>query len=245
VSEATPVAPAAERGFFEKLMALYVSPTEAFRAIVARPKVLVPFLVLILLAGGFVGLWVSKADPVAFHRDQLEQSSWAQKMTPEQKEAQIQQQAKFFPLTPVFVVVGGSVFYVLTALVYLGIFRFLYGADLRFKQSLAITLWSFLAVAIVWTPLTLAVYALKGDWNLDPGSVVQANLSLLLDKATAPKWLYALATSLDLNSFWHLGLLAAGYGVASRRTLGGALPGVLAPWVVIVLIKVGFTMIMG
>ena len=244
MSEATPVAPAAERGFFDRLVGLYTSPAETFRSIVARPTALVPLLILIVLMAGFFGLWVSKADPVTFYRDQMEQSSWAQRMTPEQKEAQIQQQARFFPLTPVFVVVGGGVFYVLTALVYLGIFRFLYGADLRFKQSLAITLWTFLAVSLISMPLMVLVLYLKGDWNLDPNQVLQANLGIFLP-ATAPKWLTALASSIDLFSIWTLILLAIGYGVASRRTLGGALPGVMIPWVIYVVGKVALAALFG
>ena len=237
----TETSPAAPRGFGSTLLGLYIEPTATFRSILARPTVLVPLLALMFLTVGFTALWVNKADPVAFHREQLEQSAWAEKMTPEQKEQQVQQQAKFFRFSPAFVLVGAGIFYLLAALLYLAIFRFLYGADLTFKQSLSILLWAFLAVGLVSTPLMVAVFALKGDWNLDPNTILQANLSLVLDRATAPKWLYSLASSLDLFSFWTLGLLAAGYGAASRRTLGGALAGVAGPWLVYVLIKVGFT----
>jgi hypothetical protein len=99
--------------------------------------------------------------------------------------------------------------------------------------------WSLLAVAVVTTPLTLLVMGLKDDWNLDPRTVLQANVSLFLDRATTSKALYSLAESLDLFSFWILGLLAAGYGVANRKTTGWAVPGVVAVWAAYVLGKVG------
>jgi hypothetical protein len=240
--EASPAAPA---GFVQTLAGLYTSPTETFRSIVSRPTFLAPFLILMFLTVGFTALWMSKVDPVAFMREQIEQSPRAADMPPEQKEQVIQTQAKFFKYFAVMPAIVVPIFYLLTSLLYLAIFRFLYGADLTFKQSLAIVLWAFLAVSLVSTPLMVAVFALKGDWNLDPNSVLQANLSLILDKATAPKWLYSLLSSIDLFSFWIMALLAAGYGVASRRTMGGAFAGVAAPWIFYVLIKVGFAALMG
>ena len=126
----------------------------------------------------------------------------------------------------------------LIAAVYLFVFRFLFGGDVTFGQSAATLAWTFLAVALVTTPLTLLVLWLKDDWTLDPRTALQANVSLFLDRAATPKPLYALAESLDLFSFWMLGLMAAGYGVANRKTTGWALAGVVGVWAVYVLGKV-------
>jgi Yip1 domain len=244
LSEATPAVPAAKSGFFERLVGLYSGPTEAFRGIVPRPTVLVPFLILVVLAVGFTALWVSKVDAPAYIREQIDQTPRGAEMPAEQKARIIEMQAKFFKFTPAFVAVGVPLFYLFVAGLYLVVFRFLYGAELTYKQSLSITLWSFLAVALVSTPLLIAVFALKGDWNLDPGKALQANLSLLVP-STAPKWLNTLASSLDLFSFWNMALLAAGYGVASRRKLSGALAGVMGPWVLFVVLKVGWAALRG
>lgn len=62
-----------------------------------------------------------------------------------------------------------------------------------------------------------------------PREVLQANVSVFLDRAATPKPLYALAESLDLFSFWMMGLLAAGYGVANRKTTAWAAGGVVGP----------------
>jgi hypothetical protein len=88
--------------------------------------------------------------------------------------------------------------------------------------------------------LTLVVMGLKGDWNLNPQDVLQANLGLVLDKAETAKPLWALATSLDLFSFWMIFLLATGFAAASRKTTGSALWGVAIPWALMVAIKVGW-----
>ena len=84
---------------------------------------------------------------------------------------------------------------------------------------------------------------IKGDWNLNPQEVLQANLGLLLDKAETAKPLWALVTSLDLVSFWIMFLLAVGFGVAVKKSTGSALWGVLIPWAILVAIKVGWSAI--
>jgi hypothetical protein len=119
------------------------------------------------------------------------------------------------------------------------VFRFFYGGEVTFKQAIAIVLWTMLAVGLVSTPVLLTVMALKGDWNLDPNQVVQANLGLLLDKSTAAKPLWALLTSIDLFVLWNVFLLAVGFGVATRKPTSSALWGVVIPWLVFVGLKVG------
>jgi hypothetical protein len=100
--------------------------------------------------------------------------------------------------------------------------------------------WCFFALALVTTPLLLLVLQLKGDWNVNPQDAVQANLGLLLDKSEAAKPLWALFTSIDVFSLWLVFLLAVGFGVASRKTSGSALWGVAIPWILIILVKVGW-----
>jgi hypothetical protein len=100
--------------------------------------------------------------------------------------------------------------------------------------------WCFFAVGLVTTPLLMLVFYLKGDWNVNPQEAVQANLSLLLDKSEAARPLWALFTSIDVFSLWQVFLLAVGFGVASRKTTGSAFWGVAIPWLLIVLVKVGW-----
>jgi hypothetical protein len=119
------------------------------------------------------------------------------------------------------------------------VFRFFYSGEVTFKQALAIVVWTFLAVGLISTPVMLTVLTLKGDWNVDPNQVVQANLGLLLDKSTAAKPLWALFTSVDAFVLWMVFLLAVGFGVSCKRKTSAALWGVVIPWLVVVAIKVG------
>lgn len=231
-------------GFFQNLVDLYFSPREAFERIVRAPRVLVPLAVYALLVLGFTGVWMSKMDPREFMKTQIEESPYADRMTAEQKQQAIDQQAGFMG---VYGWVVGPVFVALMLLVVAAalmfIYRFFFAGDVTFAQSFAIVIWVFLAVSLISVPVTLAVLALKGDWNVDPNQAVMANLGLLFDKSTAAKPLWALATSIDLFVLWMVFLLAVGFGVACRKSTSSALWGVGLAWALIVLCKVGWAAI--
>jgi hypothetical protein len=223
---------------------LYFEPRAAFEKLLQRPRFYIPLALWLVLTLVFTAVWMAKVDPHAYMRTQIEESGRADKMPPEQLESTVEAQARFFP---VMAWVGPFVFLPVSLLaiaaIYLFVFRFLFGGDVTFGQSAAILGWSFVAVGLVTTPLTLLVLWLKDDWTLDPRYALQANLSLLLDKAAVAKPLYSLAESLDLFSFWILFLMAAGYGVANRKTTGWALGGVIGVWAVYVLGKAGLAAI--
>ena len=218
---------------------LYFSPREAFQTLLVRPRFWVPLAGFLALSLAFTGVWLQNVDAREYMRAQIEESGRADKIPPDQLEAMLDTQASMFPvfawLSPLVIVPIGLL---AVAGLYLFVFRFLFGGDVTFGQSAAVLAWAFLAVGMITTPLTLAVMGLKDDWNLDPRTALQANVSLFLDRATIPKPLYSLAESLDLFSFWILGLLAAGYGVANRKTTAWALGGVVGLWAVYVLGKV-------
>ena len=240
----SPVAPEKAGGFFQNLVDLYVAPRQAFERIVKSPQFVLPLIGHILLTFAFTGIWLHKMDAREFIKTQIEESGRADKIPAEQREAIIEQQAKFMPIfawaSPVFLVIG----IVVVAACLMLIYRFFYSSDVGFRQSFAIVTWEFFAVGIVTTVVIVAVLSLKGDWNLNPQEVVQANLSLFFEKSATAKPLWALLTSIDVFSLWSIFLLATGFGVASRKSTGSAIWGIVVPWVVIVLIKVGWNALM-
>jgi hypothetical protein len=241
-SSVAPAADAGGGGFFQNLIDLYFSPRDAFARIVRAPSVLVPLAAYALIVLGFTGVWMSKMNPTEFMRTQIEESPRAEQMSAEQKAQIVEQQAKFMG---VFGWVVGPVFIAIMLLAVAGgllfIYRFFYGGEVVFKQSFAIVIWTFLAVSIVSVPVTLAVLALKGDWNVDPNQAVMANLGLLLEKQTAARPLWALFTSIDVFVLWMVFLLAVGFAVACRKTTASAIWGVGIPWALFVAAKVAWS----
>ncbi len=243
-AEAPPAAP--EPGLFDVLLNLFVEPRTAFAAILKRPgRFWIPMVGSMVLNLAFTAIWTQKVDPHQFMKNQMEESGRAEKIPPDRLEAIIDQQARFMkPISFVSAVVAPPLVIVVLGALYMFIYRFFYSGEVSFTQSLAIAAWSSLVIAMVSIPILLAVYAGKGDWNLNPQSVVQANLSLLLDKESTSKPLWSLAESIDLFSAWILFLLATGYGLATRKPTSAALWGVLIPWAIYVVGKVGLAALM-
>jgi hypothetical protein len=241
VPSPAPVAPETPGGFFGNLVDVYFSPREAFARIAGKPSFLLPLVGYLVLAIGFAAVWMNRVDAREFVKTQLEESGQWDKIPGEQRESILDSAAgrmKTFGLAGPVVFTPLILLVVSAALMF--VFRFFYGSEVVFKQAFAIVTWCFFALALITTPLLFLVLQLKGDWNLNPQDVVQANLSLLLDKSTAAKPLWALLSSIDLFNLWLVVLLAVGFGVASRRSTGSALWGVAIPWLLIVLVKVGW-----
>ncbi len=241
VASSAPVPPEKPGGFFQNLIDIYFAPREAFTRIVRSPTFLLPLIGHIVLVLAFTGIWINRMDAREFMKVQLEESGQWDKIPAEQRDNIIEQQAKWMP---VFAWIGPVVFtplfILVTAAVLMFIFRFFYSGEVPFKQAFSIVTWTFFATSVVVTPLMLAVLQLKGDWNLNPQEVVQANLSLLLDKSSAAKPLWTLLGSVDIFTIWTVFLLAVGFAVASRKPTSSAIWGVAIPWILIVLCKVGW-----
>jgi hypothetical protein len=236
-----PVVPETSGGVLQDLLDVYFAPREAFERIVRHRRWLLPAVGMVVVSLVFVAIWLNRMEPREFLTTQLQESGQWEKIPAENREQVLDQQAKFIPIiTWIMAPLGAVVTLVVVAGVLLFVFRFFYAGEVGFLQALAIVAWTFFAVGLVTTPLTLAVMGLKGDWNLNPQDVLQANLGLVLDRSETAKPLWALATSLDLFSFWMIFLLATGFAVASRKTTGSALWGVAVPWALVVAIKVGW-----
>jgi Yip1 domain len=233
------VAPVEEdRGFLATLVDVFVAPGDAFRAIAARPRFVAPLVMAVGIGLLFSAVWTNWVDPVEFMRIQMEESGGADRVQPEKRAEVIETQAKFFN---VFAWIGPLVFaplmYAALAGLFLFVYRFFYGAEATYAQSLAVLAWSFAAFGLVLNPLIIIVMALKNEWNVDPHSVVQASAAALLDKSTTSKPLYAFASSLDLFSFWLIALLSIGYGAVIRKPASTAAWGIIVLWAVYVLGK--------
>jgi hypothetical protein len=236
-----PVAPQEAGGFFQNLIDVYFAPREAFTRIARAPRWLLPFIVHLAVVLAFTGIWMSRMEPREFMKAQLEESGQMDRIPADRRDEILDQQARFMPIfgwvgpivaTPIiFVVVAGALLFV---------FRFFYAGELSFRQSFTIVCWAFLAVALVTSPLILAVMGLKGNWNMNPQEALQANLALFLDKASTAKPLYSLFGSIDLFALWQVFLLTAGYAAATRRAISSAAWGVLVPWLLLVLGKMAW-----
>jgi hypothetical protein len=232
--------------FFGNLFNLYFEPAAAFAKIMVKKRILLAILLQTAIGVAFTTIWLQKVDTREFMRQQMEQNSRIQQLPTEQVERIINTQANVMRtwgrIAPL---IAPTVIDVVVALILLFVFRFFMAAEVNFSQSLATIAWSFAALGLVQTPIMLLVLFLKGDWNVDPNQIIQANPTIFFEVTAVPRWLWTLLASIDLFSIWTIFLLATGYSVAGKRPLSTGLWGIGIPWVFFVMLKVGFRLIFG
>ena len=228
------------------LFNLYFEPRDSFAKIFVRPRVWMAILLQIALGVLFTSIWLQKMNPREFMKAQMEQNSRIQQMPAEQVERIIETQARVMQtwgrIAPFFAPV---VLDLILAGLFMFIFRFFMAADVSFMQSLTTIAWSLAALALIQTPLMLVVLWLKGDWNVDPNQILQANPTIFFEIGSIPRWLWSLLSSFDLFSLWTLFLFATGHAVAAKRGLSTGLWGIGIPWMVYLFIKVCFILMFG
>ena len=232
-------------GFLSILGNLYFAPSEAFAAILKRPSVWAPLLLVMTMNAAFTAVWLQKVDGEAYMKARFAESPRARDMPAEDKARAIEGQVKFLPA---FIGIGPVILAVITlvvagALVF--VFRFFFAGEVTFRQGLSMTAWVFVALGVVTLPLSYLTLYLKDDWTLNPQEVLQANPSLFFERGDVAAPIFSLLGSLDLFSFWGIALLAVGFGLGSRKTFGSALGGVATPWLLYVLGKAALAAMFG
>jgi hypothetical protein len=233
---ASPAVPS-QPSFVSILGNLLVAPREAFAAIVKNPSPWLPLVLYVVVHVVLMSVWMSKIDVMEFLANQQAEAGKEGPLPP----------AEAAPMIKGFIWLSGTIappiLLLVTALVLMFIYRFFFESRITFKQSFAIVTWTSLIVAVVTIPLLMAAMALKNAWSEDPGTLIAANLTLALDRSSTPKPLYVLAQQLDLFRLWMVWLLATGFAVAMGKRTGAVHWGVTIPWLVLVLLAVGWAAI--
>jgi hypothetical protein len=232
------VAPLSEVG---RITGVFMDPKKAFADIAARPRWIVPIVLVIV---GYLGFMYSFTTHVGWERSirqAAESSTRVQQMDPQARENALQMQIKF---SPIGAYVVGPIIVVVIALVTAGVVLLvckMMGASLTFKQMFGISSYAMLP-GVVSSILAIIVVFIKNPDDFNLQNPLAFNLGAFLEPPpNSGKALYSLATSFDLFSFWTMLLLATGISVAARKfPFSKALIAVVVPWVILVLVKAGW-----
>jgi hypothetical protein len=112
-------------------------------------------------------------------------------------------------------------------------------ADSSFRHVFAAVSHSFWAYTLIGVTISYIIVFASGDRaNIDPRNLVALNPAAFMDQGATSPFLYAIAASLDLLSFYLIFLLSLGLSrVAKGLSFGRALILVLVPWAAWVLGK--------
>lgn len=230
--------PAAGMGEFSRISGVFFDPKTAFADIAKRPTWIVP-VVLVVIFGLLVSITIGQR--VGWERvvrQSMETSSRTQQMTPEQRDQAISMGTKFASIMAYTGVILVPLVFAIMAGVLLGVASGIFSAGVRFKQVFAVVCYSSLT-GMISAILTIVVLYLKNPDEVNVQNALAFNPAAFMDQATASKFLYSLATSLDLFSFWTILLMAIGIKAASGKklTFASAVFAVVLPWAVYVLGK--------
>lgn len=231
-------------GAVGRIIGAIVNPRPTYEDIARKPSWLVPLLVLIILNVAITAIFGQRVGWRAFMEKQIAQSPSAQRrmeqLPPDQRQQIMDQQAKFAPIFGyVGVIIGVPLVAVIVAAIFLGIFNATSSAGLDFKTSFGIVTHSYMPGLIVGLLGILILY-LKPPDQIDIQNLVASNVGAVIS-GDSPKWLQSLGASIDVFSFWMIGLMAFGYSVARPKkiTMSKSLTWIIAFWLFYVLIKVG------
>ncbi|HKW87628.1 MAG TPA: YIP1 family protein [Candidatus Acidoferrales bacterium] len=248
MSATTTAAPQAPQsiGAFGRIIGAIANPRPTFEDITRKPSWFVPLLVLIIVQCAITVIFSQRVGWRAFMEKQIAQSPSAQRrleqLSPEQRQQIIDRQAQFAPIFGyVGVIIGVPLVAVIIAAIFMGIFNGISGAGLDFKTSFGIISHSYMPGLIV-ALLGILILYIKPPDQIDLQNLVASNVGAVLS-SDSPRWLQSLGTSIDIFSFWIIGLMALGYSVARPKkiTMSTGLAWIIGLWVVYVLVKVGAT----
>ena len=220
-----------------RLVGVFISPGEAFKDIVRRPRWWVPVLLGIVVSIAYFYAISERIGWPEVVRSQLDRTPAGRNMTGPQREAAIALQERIFPY---IMYIGTPIGSVLTLVLIAGMLKFLadviLGAGIGFKRLLGIAAYGFLPFTLM-TALSIAVLYMTPPDEFDMTNPLIFNLGALVD---SPAWLVALGASFDLFTFWTMLLLSIGMAAASRKmSTGKAFGMLLFPWALVVILRVG------
>ena len=224
----------------ERLIDTFVAPTKTFTDIKRNAGWWVPWLIMAIVGW----IWVFQVDKrlgmekVVENQMQLspKQAAKLEQLPPDQRASQMETIVQFnriiayvFPLLTLIVVV-------ILAAVLLGTFNFGFGAELKFNQCMAISMYAFLP-GMIKVFLSMLVIAVGGGEGFTFQNPVTSNLSALVDPSS--HFLYSIATSIDIFTIWTLALTGIGYACLTRVKRATCMAVVFGWWVVAVLVGAG------
>jgi hypothetical protein len=214
-----------------RVTGVFFEPGKAFADIAARPRWIVPVLLIAIVSWCVTYLYSQRGGWRVMIEQQIANSSRQPQGTPEQQQQGIEMGVKIASIIGYAIPLVVPVMLLIVAAVLTGIVAFVLSAPVRFSQAFAVVCYANLP-GIVRAALTLAVMQMKSISDFDLKNPLMFNPGYFMDPKTGSKFLYSLATSLDLFSIWIMLLIAVGLKAAAGKKLsfGGAFFAVALPW---------------
>ena len=220
----------------ERVVDTFVAPSTTFTDIRRSTSWWLPWLLMSVFGLMLVFTVDKKVGMEKVTENSIQQapkrSAKLDQLPPDQRASQMELAAKITRMiaygSPVVTVIVVGII----AAVLLGTFNFGFGAELKFMQCMAISMYAFLP-GIIKALLVMVTIMIGGGEGFTFEQQLASNLGPLVDPSS--QFLHSIASSLDVFNIWTLILTGIGYSCITRVKRGTCLGVVFGWWAVIVL----------
>jgi hypothetical protein len=228
----------------ERIVNIYTAPSKTFADIKRSAMWITPWLLMLVTGTVFCFTVGQRVGWEQVMQNNMRMAPAAQQermdqLPADQKPLMLKRQLQFTKIFsygfPVMRLFG----YVIVALVLWGTFSFGVGSDVRFGQALAIVMYAALPFAVLRGWLAILVLWLKAPEDFFIQNAVGTNIGHFLPFADTPRFLYSIATEVDLFMVWTIVLTGIGFSVVGKVKQGTAYAVVFGWWAVFMLAAAG------
>lgn len=218
----------------------FVAPSKTFEDIRRNASWWVPWLLLTFAGLGVSSVMAKKVDFDQMMRQQIANSRQAEQfesLSKEQQEQRLQVMAKFGKgFSFIIPVIGPIIGALIVGALLMATFNFAFEAEVPFRQSVAILFYAWLPGLLlqIFTMVTLLLRSDTQDMNLR--NMVATNPGYFMDPNSGSKFVYGMASSLDVFSIWIICLIGIGFAtnaVNRKRLSTGTAIGTVAAWFIL------------
>jgi len=221
-----------------RLLDVFIAPTKTFTDLRRSAMWWAPFLILAIVAVGFVYVVDRNIGFRKVTENQIAASSKAsariEQMQPEQRNQALNQQAKITRYISYGYWIFVLVWNIIVALILFGTFKLVAGSDVKFSTSIAVVMYACLPLSLKSVLAAVSVLAGVSPDSFTFQNPIATNPGYFLDP-TSSHFLYSLGTSLDVFMIWTLVLTAIGFTCVSKLKRSTAYA-VVFGWYVLVMI---------
>jgi hypothetical protein len=244
----TAVTPVPDQGAplsqMERVTNVFTAPSKTFADLKRDSSWWLPFIILAIFSWTFVATVDKKIGFDQVVDTTLANMSDSQKARmeqapPEQQQQQVRMMKASYKYVsygfPIVLLIMMSIF----AAVYMGAFNFGLGAEIPYKQALAVVIYASLPTIVRSLLAIISIFALGNPENFNFENPVATNPGVLVNVAQHPA-INKLLASLDVVTIWSLVLTGIGFATISKVKRGTAIGMILGIYAAVVLVMVGF-----
>jgi hypothetical protein len=216
-----------------RIAGVFVQPRKAFSDIAAHADWSVPLLLLIVSGSAF-NLMMGQG----VFLQQMGKTPQLQQLPADQRDHLLAMAQTFLSIIPYFAPIVITIALLVIALVVWGVTSGILSAPVQFGRVFAIVTYAELP-GVLKQILTAIVVQTKGAADINLQAPLASSLGAFMNPQTTSKFIYTVASGLDLFSLWIALLIAVGLKAAagSKVSFGGALFAAVSPFALIVLLS--------